>query len=50
MQQREIGSNYQKWVSKLMAFDFEIMYKAGSANKVADALSWNSTGEVVLST
>lgn len=33
-----------------MAFDFEIMYKGGSSNKVADALSRKTHGEVVLST
>lgn len=29
MQQREVGENYQKWVSKLMAFDFEICVQNG---------------------
>lgn len=29
----------QKWVSKLMGFDYEIQYKQGCDNQVADALS-----------
>ena len=49
MQQREVGANYQNWVSKLMAFDFEILYKVGTSNRVADALSRKTAGEVVLS-
>ena len=29
----------QKWLSKLMGFDYEISYKCGKANTVVDALS-----------
>jgi hypothetical protein len=29
----------QKWVAKLQGFDFEIIYKMGKDNAVADALS-----------
>ena len=49
-QQREINHEYQHWVTKLLWFDFEIQYKTGSSNRVADALSWKQVGEVVLST
>lgn len=39
LEQRVIGNDYQKWVSKLMGFDFEIQYRTGASNRVADALS-----------
>lgn len=47
-QQREIGADYQKWVRKLIGFDFEIQYKPGTANRVADALSRKGNGELEL--
>lgn len=47
-QQREIASDYQKWVGKLMGYDFEVPYKPGTSNRVADALSRKSCGEVKL--
>lgn len=42
MEQREVGPEYQNWVSKLMGFDFEIQYKTGASNRVVDALSRQS--------
>lgn len=48
LQQREIGADYQHWVSKLMGYDFEIIYKPGASNRVADALSRKTEGEVEL--
>lgn len=47
-QQNEIGADYQKWISKLMAYSFDIQYKPGSSNNVADALSRKVVGEVEL--
>ena len=34
-----IGPEYQKWVCKIMGFDFEIQYKVGRLNRAVDALS-----------
>ena len=39
LKQREINGDYQKWMMKLMAFDFVIEYNPGKHNNVADALS-----------
>ncbi|KAA0045700.1 ty3-gypsy retrotransposon protein [Cucumis melo var. makuwa] len=39
LEQRELIPGIQKWLMKLMSFDFEIFYRAGPENKAADALS-----------
>lgn len=39
LEQPVIGTDYQKWVTKLMGFDFEIQFRRGANNKVADTLS-----------
>lgn len=37
----------QKWLSKLLGFDYEIRYKQGITNKVADALSRVQSSELL---
>lgn len=39
LEQKVLEENQQKWVSKLMGYNFEISYKLGKENRVADALS-----------
>jgi hypothetical protein len=35
----------QKWVTKLFGYDYEIIYKKGKDNVMADALSWKYEDE-----
>lgn len=39
LEQRIIVGDYQKWIAKLIGYDFEIEYKKGLENMAADALS-----------
>ncbi|GJT91008.1 putative mitochondrial protein [Tanacetum coccineum] len=45
LEQRITTPAQMKWLPKLMGFDYEIMYKKGSENGAADALSRVNTGE-----
>lgn len=49
LEQREVGMDYQRWVSKLMGYHFQIEYKPGKMNTVVDALSrvdWDDRAEL----
>ena len=39
LEQRLSSEEQQKWVTKMLGYDFEIIYKKGNQNVVADALS-----------
>lgn len=48
MEQREVGPEYQKWMYKILRYDFEIQYKPRPTNKVADVLSRTNPGAMEL--
>ena len=39
LEQRLSSKEQKKWVTKMLGYDFEIIYKKGKQNVVADALS-----------
>lgn len=39
LEQRITTQNQQNWLAKLLGYEFDIIYKVGASNKVADALS-----------
>jgi hypothetical protein len=48
LEQRVVTPEQQKWVSKLLGYDYEIIYRPGRTNFAADALSRRPVQEVVL--
>ena len=42
LEQRLSSEEQQKWVTKMLGYDFEIIYKKGKLNFIADALSRNN--------
>lgn len=44
LKQRIATAEQQKWVSKLLKYDYEILYKLGQENAIVDALSQITSG------
>ncbi|KAF8405746.1 hypothetical protein HHK36_007823 [Tetracentron sinense] len=44
LEQRVLNPEQQKWVSKLLGYEYDIIYRPGKANSSADALSQKNMG------
>lgn len=38
LEQKIVRVEYKKWNTKIMGYDFDIQYRSGASNRVADAL------------
>ena len=49
LEQKQLRERHQKWVSKILAYDFEIEYVKGKHNVVANTLSRRSASLSLMS-
>lgn len=47
LEQQVATSKQQKWMAKLMRYDYEIIYRPGRENAATDALSWRPNSPII---